>query len=98
MVQPSMGNQITGDPGMDYKARQLRLRNALAAHRLDALVVTHLPNILYLCGFSGGAGALVLTHAKSLLFTDGRYTTQAQSEVQGAQIVLASCTTISRSG
>jgi Xaa-Pro aminopeptidase len=88
MAQPSMENPITRDSSMDHKARQLRLRNALPAHRLDALVVTHLPNIFYLCGFSGSAGALVLTHAKSLLFTDGRYTTQARSEVQGAQIVI----------
>ena len=39
-------------PGMDYKGRQQRLRSALALHHLDALLVTHLPNILYLCGFT----------------------------------------------
>ncbi len=75
-------------PSMDHKGRQQRLRSALPVHRLDALLVTHLPNILYLCGFSGSAGVLVLTEAKSVFFTDGRYIAQARSEVQGAQIFI----------
>ena len=77
-------------PGMDYKGRQQRLRSALALHRLDALLVTHLPNILYLCGFHGSAGVLLVPDSKSVFFTDGRYTTQARSEVEGARIVIAS--------
>jgi Xaa-Pro aminopeptidase len=75
--------------GMDHQGRQQRLRSALALHHLDALLVTHLPNVLYLCGFRGSAGALLLTGAKSMFFTDGRYTSQARSEVQGARIVIA---------
>jgi Xaa-Pro aminopeptidase len=75
--------------GMDHKGRQQRLRNALPLHRLDALLVTHLPNILYLCGFRGSSGVLVLSAAKSVFFTDGRYTIQARSEVRGAHIVIA---------
>jgi Xaa-Pro aminopeptidase len=73
---------------VDHKGRQKRLRGELAAHRLDALLVTHLPNILYLCGFSGSAGALLLTEAKAVLLTDGRYTAQARDEVQGSQVVI----------
>src|SRR5712691_7224748 len=73
---------------MDYPGRQQRLRSALPLHRLDALLVTHLPNILYLCGFSGSAGVLVLTEARSSFFTDGRYTAQARAEVQGARIII----------
>jgi Xaa-Pro aminopeptidase len=73
---------------IDYQRRQQRLRSALPLHRLDALLVTHLPNILYLCGFSGSAGVLVLTEARSCFFTDGRYATQARAEVQGARIVI----------
>ncbi|HMJ22295.1 MAG TPA: Xaa-Pro peptidase family protein [Terriglobales bacterium] len=73
---------------MDYKGRQQRQRSTLAVHHLDALLVTHLPNILYLCGFSGSAGALLLTEAKSIFFSDGRYAAQARSEVRGAQIVI----------
>ena len=73
---------------MDYKGRQQRLQSALASHRLDALLITHLPNVLYLCGFSGSAGAMVLTEDHERAFTDGRYTTQARSEVQGAKTVI----------
>jgi Xaa-Pro aminopeptidase len=74
---------------MDYKGRQRRLRHELSAQSLGALLVTHLPNILYLCGFSGSAGVLALTGAKAVFFTDGRYTTQARAEVQGARVMIA---------
>ena len=74
---------------MDHRGRQRRLQTSLPTHRLDALLVTHLPNIFYLCGFSGSAGALVVTEAGSVFFTDGRYTDQARTEVQGAKIVIA---------
>lgn len=74
---------------MDYAARQKKLRSAVANQRLDALLVTHLPNVQYLCGFSGSAAALLLTETKSIFFTDGRYTEQARTEVQGARIVIA---------
>ena len=73
---------------MDHKGRQRRIRSALPVQRLDVLLVTHLPNILYLCGFGGSAGVLVLTDEKSVFFTDGRYTDQARAEVQDAKIVI----------
>jgi Xaa-Pro aminopeptidase len=74
---------------MDYKGRQRRLQNTLSAHRLDALLVSHLPNVLYLCGFTGSAGVLLITPAASVFFTDGRYSAQARAEVKGAKIVIA---------
>jgi Xaa-Pro aminopeptidase len=74
---------------MDYRGRQKRLRKAVEVSRLDALLVSHLANIRYLCGFSGSAAALVITPAKSVFFTDGRYTEQARSEVQGSRVVIA---------
>ena len=52
--------------------------------------VTHLPDILYLCGFHGSAGVLLVTASRSVFFSDGRYTTQARSEVEGARIVISS--------
>ena len=73
---------------MDYKGRQRRLRESLPSNRLDGLLVTHLPNIRYLCGFTGSAGALFVSDAKSVLFTDGRYRTQARAEVQGGKVVI----------
>jgi len=71
---------------MDYPARQKRLREDLLARRLDALLISHLPNIRYLCGFSGSAAALLVASDGSTLFTDGRYTQQAKAEVKAAGI------------
>jgi Xaa-Pro aminopeptidase len=71
---------------MDYKGRLVRSRLALDQNRLDALLVTHLPNISYLCGFTGSAGVLVVSQLEYLFFTDGRYTEQAHQEVKGVRI------------
>ena len=72
---------------MDYKGRLARARLALEQSDLDALLVTHLPNIRYLCGFTGSAGVLLVSRSKGpVFFTDGRYTQQAQEEVKGAAI------------
>jgi Xaa-Pro aminopeptidase len=77
---------------MNYKARQQKLAAELAERRVDGLLVTHLPNIYYLCGFSGTAGALLFLVGertpRSIFFTDGRYTQQASEQVQGAKVVI----------
>jgi len=74
---------------MDYRGRLKRLQQALALRKLDGLLVTHLPNIHYLCGFTGSTGVLLVTAQKSVFFTDGRYTTQARDEVIGPRIAIA---------
>ena len=74
---------------MDHKGRQTRVQTILAHERLDALLVNHLPNIRYLCGFSGTAGVLLVTENRSLFFTDGRYTSQARDEVKASKVVIA---------
>jgi Xaa-Pro aminopeptidase len=71
---------------MDSKGRLARARLGLDQRHLDALLVTHLPNIAYLCGFTGSAGVLVVEQRESVFFTDGRYTEQAHEEVKGARI------------
>jgi Xaa-Pro aminopeptidase len=71
---------------MDFKGRLQRARAAFPEKRLNALLVTHLPNIRYLCGFSGSAAVLVVGERQNLFFTDGRYTEQSQAEVRGATI------------
>jgi Xaa-Pro aminopeptidase len=53
------------------------------------MLVSQPANIRYLCGFSGSAGVLLVTAAESVLFTDSRYTFQAQEEVFGARIHIA---------
>jgi Xaa-Pro aminopeptidase len=47
---------------------------------VDALVVTSLPNVRYLSGFTGSNGVLVLSRGSATLFTDPRYTLQAGTE------------------
>ncbi len=74
---------------MDFQSRQKSLRRQLATHRFDALLVSHLPNIRYLCGFTGSAGLLLVTQAHSAFFTDVRYDTQAHAEVTGARVIIA---------
>jgi Xaa-Pro aminopeptidase len=73
---------------MDHSGRLSRLRSELEDHDLDSLLVTHLPNIRYLCGFTGSAAALTVSDRGCVLFTDGRYRTQAKDEVRGASIVI----------
>jgi Xaa-Pro aminopeptidase len=71
---------------MDYKSRIGKAQDAALKLRLDALIVMHLANVRYLCGFTGSSAALVVTDKGALLFTDGRYTQQARDEVRGAKI------------
>jgi Xaa-Pro aminopeptidase len=66
-----------------------RLRFAFSALRADAALVTHLPNIFYLTGFSGTAALLLVEGERSTFFTDSRYTFQARDEVSGASIRIA---------
>jgi Xaa-Pro aminopeptidase len=70
---------------MNFPARQKKLREHLATTRFDALLISHLPNIRYLCGFTGSAGLLLVEEAGSVFFTDVRYDTQAHDEVKGRE-------------
>lgn len=78
---------------MNYSARQTKLAATLHRARVDALLVTHLPNIRYLCGFAGSAGVLLVPAAAraagAVFYTDGRYTQQAAEEVRAARVVIA---------
>jgi Xaa-Pro aminopeptidase len=62
------------------------LRRKLTRAGLSGLLVTHLPDVRYLCGFTGSSAALAVTRRAARMFTDGRYSTQAREEVQGAQV------------
>ena len=64
--------------------RQAALRVALEDEGLDALLVTHLPNIRYLTGFSGSAALLLVRSDGTVLITDFRYAVQAPQEAGDA--------------
>jgi len=53
--------------------RHAKLRDRLRAASLDALVVTHLPNLFYLTNFAGTAGIAVVTADRLHLIVDFRY-------------------------
>src|SRR6202166_975192 len=74
---------------MNFLARQNKLREQLATTRFDALLISHLPNIRYLCGFTGSAGILLVAETGSVFFTDVRYDTQGREEVKGAKVIIA---------
>jgi Xaa-Pro aminopeptidase len=52
---------------MNFLARQKKLAGATCFLRaIDALLVSHLPNIRYLCGFTGSAGLLLVEETGSV--------------------------------
>jgi Xaa-Pro aminopeptidase len=75
-------------------ARRDALRATAAQQGLDAVLVTNLLNVRYLTGFTGSNGALLVrTDGSSsgggdLFGTDGRYTTQAGTQVPDVELVV----------
>lgn len=73
---------------MDYKSRIKMLRDQFTSN-YNAMLVTNLANIRYLCGYSGSNGTLLITKRKALFFTDFRYEEQSKKEVgDAAEIVV----------
>jgi Xaa-Pro aminopeptidase len=73
-------------PPMSVSSRLDALRARFDGY--DALVITTLPNVRYLSGFTGSAALLAVTAQGALLTTDGRYRTQSDEQVRaaGAQV------------
>jgi Xaa-Pro aminopeptidase len=60
-------------PSAALKHRHDTVRAQMATQSLDALVVTSLPNILYLTNFSGSSAIVVVTADRVRFITDFRY-------------------------
>ncbi len=60
--------------------RLQRLRNTLVEQALPAILLTAPTSRRYLSGFTGSAGALLISAEAAFLLTDGRYTVQATVE------------------
>lgn len=73
--------------GARHAARLAGLREAMGRADVDALLVSALPNIRYLTGFSGSNALVLVTPLECLLFTDFRYATQVETEVAAAVTV-----------
>jgi Xaa-Pro aminopeptidase len=70
-----------------FSQRRRKLQSLIAAERLSSLVVTQPASWFYLTGFTGEAGALVVSRRGVALITDGRFTEQARQETSGIRIV-----------
>ncbi len=67
------------------EARGDRVVAQLEERELDSLLVTDLLNVRYLTGFTGTAGAVVVTRDERVFLTDFRYVEQAEAQVRGYQ-------------
>ena len=65
---------------MNHGARRRKLASRLEELGVDAFLVTRLPNVRYLTGFTGSNGQLVLTAEDAIFLTDGRYGEQSRRE------------------
>jgi Xaa-Pro aminopeptidase len=68
--------------------RLAALRDKIVHSRYDTLLITFLPNIHYLSGFSGSNGLCIITKNSQAFLSDGRYRTQAKEEVNGFRVII----------
>lgn len=68
---------------MDHMGRIKHLQEEL---KVDAIYISNLANVRYLCGFTGSNGALLVSPHAAWFLTDGRYRTQAAEEVVGPEV------------
>ncbi|AKK03245.1 aminopeptidase P family protein [Corynebacterium epidermidicanis] len=72
-----------------FSNRRRALASAIAAQRLDAILVTHLTHVRYLSNFSGSNAALLVNKdLTARICTDGRYTTQIATEVPDIEALI----------
>ena len=66
-----------------------KLQKFLEKENLDLLLVTFLPNVRYLSGYSGTNGLVLISPNGSLFLTDFRYKEQVKEQVKYLKIVIA---------
>ncbi len=66
---------------MDHRLRRERLGARLGELGVDALLVTRMPNVRYLTGFTGSNAQLAVGADGAVFLTDGRYGEQSRHEV-----------------
>jgi Xaa-Pro aminopeptidase len=59
----------------------------MEARGVPFILVTHLPNVRYLTGFTGSAGILLVGPRAGNLWVDPRYTLQAQEQAEGVDVI-----------
>ncbi|EPR26229.1 hypothetical protein I656_04157 [Geobacillus sp. WSUCF1] len=64
-----------------------KLRELLDEQHIDGLLITNGYNRRYLTGFTGTAGAVLVSRQGAVLVTDFRYVEQASRQAQGFEVV-----------
>jgi Xaa-Pro aminopeptidase len=72
----------------EYGSRRMRYRQAARRQSLDGLLVNDPADVLYLCGFTGSNGTVLLLPRGGYFLTDFRYREQAGREVNGLRVVV----------
>jgi Xaa-Pro aminopeptidase len=65
-----------------------RLQKILKDENLDAFLITYLPHVRYLSGYTGSNGIMVITLNSSSFLTDFRYKEQSKKQVKGSKITV----------
>jgi len=71
---------------MDFSGRREKLRKLLRTTGAEALLVTSIPNVTYLTGFTGDSSYLLVTSESQILISDGRFPTQIEEECPGLEM------------
>jgi len=83
-----MTNRIVEEPRRKSGIKRLqKLRASMAEKELDALLISQPENLLYLSGFTGSSGWLLISEQNAILATDFRYVEQANEESPYFQIL-----------
>jgi Xaa-Pro aminopeptidase len=70
-----------------FLQRRRALQARITEKRLSGILSMNPASWYYLTGFTGDAGALLLSAKESVLVTDGRFTQQAKEETSGVRVV-----------
>jgi len=66
------------------------IREILRSKDATGVIISHLPHIRWICGFTGSIGLLIARENKLHLLTNSIYKTQATLEVRGAEVHIGS--------
>lgn len=66
------------------------IREILRSKDATGVIISHLPHIRWICGFTGSTGLLIARENRFILLTNSIYETQAAMEVRGAEVHIGS--------
>lgn len=91
---PKAPSRLGSLPPLRVDGRIHRLRARLADDGIDAAVITMAANVVWLTGFGGSNGTVLVTGDGAVLVTDSRYAEQAPEQLEAAgcdaEVVIAS--------